>query len=116
MFLLLLRNSPCCTAARSPLRRALSRSIIWIVTAHDLRGGCDSEEAELQEADRPFRKDDLTGGPPPVADGKSGSAEQRPLWERITTISRRIPHEEWAKLPDDASYQLDHYLFGAPKR
>jgi Arc/MetJ-type ribon-helix-helix transcriptional regulator len=79
-------------------------------------GAFPSEAAVLEEAGRRFRQDDHNGGQPPFADRKAGSAEERPLWERITAISRRIPDEEWAKRPDDASYQLDHHFNGAPKR
>ena len=85
-------------------------------------GAFPSEEAVLEEAVRRLRQDDQNGGQPhvdgapTVADREARPAVQKPLWQLIAEISRRIPDEEWAKLPDDASYQLDHYLYGAPKR
>jgi putative addiction module CopG family antidote len=85
-------------------------------------GAFPSEEAVLEEALRRFRRDDQNGGQlcvdgaPAVADREASSAVQKPLWQLIAEISRQIPDEEWAKLPHDASYQLDHYLYGAPKR
>ncbi len=40
----------------------------------------------------------------------------RPIWEVIAEISSEIPDEEWEKLPSDGSANLDHYLYGAPKK
>jgi hypothetical protein len=39
-----------------------------------------------------------------------------PLEERLIAISAKIPDAEWKKLPADANKNLDHYLYGAPKR
>ena len=41
--------------------------------------------------------------------------DKRPIWEKIAELGRQIPPEEWAKVPRDASINLDHYLYGAPK-
>ncbi len=41
---------------------------------------------------------------------------QRPFWEYWVEAGKRIPEEELAKIPPDFSYNLDHYLYGAPKR
>jgi Arc/MetJ-type ribon-helix-helix transcriptional regulator len=79
-------------------------------------GAFASEEAVLEEAVRRFRQDDQNQSRPPVADREASAAEKRPLWEHIAAIARRIPDADWVKLPDDGSYQLDHYLYGAPKR
>lgn len=40
----------------------------------------------------------------------------RPIWEEVEDIGKSIPLEEWKKLPDDMSINLDHYLYGAPKK
>lgn len=40
----------------------------------------------------------------------------RPIWEVAEEIGRSIPPEEWEKVPKDLSINLDHYLYGAPKR
>ena len=34
----------------------------------------------------------------------------------LLAISRSIPAEEWAKVPRDLFFNLDHYLYGAPKK
>src|SRR5262249_8855276 len=43
------------------------------------------------------------------------SDDKPPIWERIAALGRKIPPEEWAKVPRDASINLDHYLYGTPK-
>lgn len=44
------------------------------------------------------------------------SVPKRPIWEVIVEIGSQIPDEEWAKVPDDASINYKHYLYGAPKK
>lgn len=39
----------------------------------------------------------------------------RPIWELVEELGKSIPEEEWAKLPTDASVNLDHYLYGEPE-
>ena len=41
---------------------------------------------------------------------------EKPIWEVAEEIRKRIPADEWAKLPTDGAEQLDHYLYGSPKR
>ncbi len=43
-------------------------------------------------------------------------ASRKPLWERAAELRKTIPEEEWAKLPSDGARQLDHYIYGSPKR
>jgi Arc/MetJ-type ribon-helix-helix transcriptional regulator len=40
----------------------------------------------------------------------------KPIWERAAELRKSIPEEEWAKLPTDGARQLDHYIYGSPKR
>ena len=46
----------------------------------------------------------------------SAPRQERPIWEVIAEISSEVPEEEWAKLPSDGSLNVDHYLYGAPKK
>ena len=39
-----------------------------------------------------------------------------PIWERIAARAAEVPTEESAKLPRDGAAQIDHYLYGHPKR
>jgi hypothetical protein len=40
----------------------------------------------------------------------------RPIWDEIREIWNDVPEEELAKIPSDASENLDHYLYGAPRK
>ena len=40
----------------------------------------------------------------------------RPIEDMLEELAREIPQEEWDKLPDDLSNNLDHYLYGVPKQ
>ena len=41
---------------------------------------------------------------------------RRNLWEIWQEHLKEIPEEEWDDVPTDASINLDHYLYGAPKK
>jgi hypothetical protein len=41
---------------------------------------------------------------------------RRTLWEMWQEHLKDIPEEELDKIPADASVNLDHYLYGAPKK
>jgi Arc/MetJ-type ribon-helix-helix transcriptional regulator len=41
---------------------------------------------------------------------------RRPIWEEIEELTANIPDEEFLKLPVDGAEQLDHYIYGLPKR
>jgi len=41
---------------------------------------------------------------------------QQPIWKVVVEIGSQIPLEEWEKVPDDASINLKHYLYGEPKK
>jgi len=55
-----------------------------------------------------------------LADGPEGSDESnddsRPIWEMILDNMKDVPPEELARLPRDGASELDHYLYGHPKR
>jgi hypothetical protein len=45
------------------------------------------------------------------------SKRRRPtLTEEIIAIGMQVPDDELEKLPRDGAENLDHYLYGAPKR
>ena len=52
----------------------------------------------------------------PSPAGSSTPPKRRPLWERAAELRQSIPAEEWDKLPTDGARQLDHYIYGSPKR
>jgi len=54
------------------------------------------------------------GGTAPVA------TEREPIVLRhrreFQELARQVPPEEWARIPKDLLDNLDHYLYGAPKK
>ena len=60
--------------------------------------------------------------PPPAPEEETGEpAAQKgkkpaTLYELFEPIWASVPAEEWEKLPRDLSINLDHYLYGAPKK
>jgi hypothetical protein len=40
----------------------------------------------------------------------------RTIWQEIREIVQNVPNEEWESLPRDGSANLDHYLYGAPRK
>jgi hypothetical protein len=53
---------------------------------------------------------------PPATNQAETVPAYKPIWEVAAEIRRSIPAEEWAKLPKDGAEQLDHYIYGSPKR
>jgi hypothetical protein len=41
---------------------------------------------------------------------------RRPIWEIVEEVNARLPEDTWDDVPTDGSINLDHYLYGAPKR
>jgi hypothetical protein len=55
--------------------------------------------------------------PPPAAEGAAPSyRDERPIWEVILDHTKAVPSEAFEKLPKDGASQVDHYLYGHPKR
>ncbi len=51
------------------------------------------------------------------ADNASAEAlDSRPISVVIAEIMKDVPAEELAKLPRDGASQVDHYVYGLPKR
>jgi hypothetical protein len=40
----------------------------------------------------------------------------KPFWKKALEASERIPDEELDRLPSDLAAQVDHYIYGTPKR
>ena len=40
----------------------------------------------------------------------------RPIWEVIADNMKHVPAEDLALLPKDGASQIDHYVYGVPKR
>jgi hypothetical protein len=57
--------------------------------------------------------DSLDIVPPPQMTFDFGAP---PIEEILTQIGQEVPESEWAKLPDDLTSNLDHYIYGTPKK
>lgn len=60
----------------------------------------------------------LAGGPPPPSATRLPTLpeDERPVWERIAEMAKHVPEEALRDVPADGATELDHYLYGAPKR
>jgi hypothetical protein len=75
------------------------------------------EAAHMAKSRRPTRVsgDDKAAEVDEHAHAASG-VPQRPVWELVVELGSQIPEAEWAKVPNDASINFKHYLYGAPKK
>lgn len=46
----------------------------------------------------------------------SAKPQKQSLLDKLEAISKRVPDEVWEKLPTDGAENIDHYLYGAPKK
>jgi len=59
----------------------------------------------------------LEGGPQHTSDTSAEpNGDTRPIWEVMLDHLKDVPPEEFAALPKDGAGQVDHYLYGHPKR
>lgn len=52
---------------------------------------------------------------PSTSDAGPASAPKA-IWEIIEEVTKQVPLEAWAEMPTDGSINVDHYLYGAPKK
>lgn len=45
-----------------------------------------------------------------------GKEPQKPIWEKIRERAEKIPPEVWERFPEDGASEVDHYIYGTPKR
>ena len=55
-------------------------------------------------------------GSPAATGPEEQSSDPRPIWEVMLDNLKDIPPEAFAKLPKDGASEIDHYLYGHPKR
>lgn len=75
----------------------------------------------FDDVERPGVGCTFRGYPPgwssyPVEQSTKLPDDDRPVWERIVELAATLPKEAITGLPIDGASQLDHYLYGAPKR
>jgi hypothetical protein len=52
----------------------------------------------------------------PATASVTAAAEAKPIQQVLAALAAEIPPEELAELPADFTAQLDHYIYGTPKR
>jgi Arc/MetJ-type ribon-helix-helix transcriptional regulator len=55
-----------------------------------------------------------TASVPPDQNGPIAASV--PAWQRVLDIMSDVPDEVFDRIPADSSEQLDHYIYGSPKR
>ena len=51
-----------------------------------------------------------------VADDLKPAPIRRRVWEAIADNVNRVPHEDFAAMPKDGASQIDHHIYGSPKK
>ena len=50
------------------------------------------------------------------ANAEGREANRKSIWEVVDEINAGLPADTWENVPIDGSINLDHYLYGAPKK
>ena len=50
------------------------------------------------------------------APAEASAPAPMPVWEKVLKNMEAVPDEVFDRIPADSSAQLDHYLYGSPKR
>lgn len=69
---------------------------------------------ELQEREHPGHAHGETNGHETEASAPQEAS--KPIWERIRKTFSNLSEEDLASLPVDGAAQVDHYVYGLPKR
>src|SRR5262249_41435570 len=71
---------------------------------------------ELQEhVHRDRDRNGDTAAPQEAHEGLPGEPH-KPFWQKVLEASERIPEDELQRVPTDLAAQVDHYIYGTPKR
>lgn len=106
----------------SIIRRALLNLDAAVLRLYNLPPVLERELLSIfDDVERPGVGCTFCGYPPgwssrPVAPSTELPSDDRPIWERIAEFAAALPEEAIAGIPIDGASQLDHYLYGAPKR
>jgi Arc/MetJ-type ribon-helix-helix transcriptional regulator len=91
----------------------LPENLALSIRAHVLNGHFATEDDMVAAAVQEYLQKRASDQP---ATSKQAQPGRKPIWEIADDLSKSIPAEEWAKLPADGAEQLDHYIYGSPKR
>lgn len=71
---------------------------------------------ELQEHERLEQEHGTSNGHETTAPALEAQEPPKPIWELFEEASLTIPDEELDRVPTDLAAQVDHYVYGLPKR
>ena len=72
--------------------------------------------AGLEENSHPHHGNGETNGGDEHTAPAPPQETRPPIWERCEEASRTIPDAELDRLPTDLAAQIEHYVYGTPKR
>jgi putative addiction module CopG family antidote len=76
-----------------------------------------SEDEAIGEAVRLLReKEDAASAADDTPETAEAPGTAKPAWQRVLDIMGEVPNEVFDRMPADSSEQLDHYVYGTPKR
>jgi hypothetical protein len=78
--------------------------------------GVSAEEYASQVLDRDLEEDGIKIPAWAQPLNPVSNADARPIWEVIAGNMKDVPPEDMAALPKDGASQIDHYVYGLPKR
>ena len=50
------------------------------------------------------------------ANGEKPDLQHQTTWEMIQDLAKNVPDDAWDELPTDGAENMDHYLYGHPKK
>ena len=71
---------------------------------------------DLQEHERLDHEHGTSNGHETTAPTLEAQETCKPIWEQFADAFNEVPEEELARLPTDLAAQVDHYVYGLPKR
>ena len=74
-------------------------------------GTSDASEDDANKRDASKLSQNLAGSAP-----NERINDMNVFLEMVSEISKTVPDSEWEKFPADFSQNIDHYLYGTPKR
>ncbi len=86
------------------------------VRAAVISGQFMSEDAMVAVAVTEYLERQLMPREHPTGDQVPSRQPPKTLLETIEEMTATVPESEWKRLPVDGSAQLDHYIYGTPKR
>ena len=70
----------------------------------------------LQDQIRPGSANGEATGSDQEEPAVSPQEARKPIWEQFVDAFKGVPEEELKRLPTDLAAQVDHYVYGLPKR